>query len=101
MAQNDGKQTPRPLLRNNRPKYKKLTCQIRVETHAKLLKYVAFFQKCESEKTDEGEMVDDALVQAFERDDAFKEFLKNGTVRGAGVSHQAPTVNVGEKGGDS
>ena len=102
MAENDGKAGAGkhvPLLLLNRVTYKKVTAQVKAETHALLLKYVAFYQKAQGVKPEESELVDAALARAFQDDGAFQDFLKNGGGGSASVSRPSASAVEGGKGG--
>jgi hypothetical protein len=89
-----------PLLLLNRVTYKKISSQIRTETHAQLVKYIAFYQKSQGVKPEESELVDAALSRAFKDDAAFQDYLRNGGGNVAGAVRQA-AAGEGTKGGGS
>jgi hypothetical protein len=89
-----------PVLVLNRVTFKKVTSQIRSETHAQLVKYVAFYQKVKNVKPEESELIDAALSRAFKEDTAFQEFLRNGGGNVAGATRQA-AASEGQKGSGS
>jgi len=72
------KQKDLPKLLVSRDVLKKWKGEIKAETYTLLQKYQAFHQKVVGVKPDESELVDKALVAAFQSDDAFQKFLTNG-----------------------
>ena len=93
--QGGSKEAP-PVLFVRRESLKKFKGEIRIETHTLLTKYVAYHQKFDGTKPLETELIDRALVLAFERDVPFQKFLGNGGAKAA-----APDVSEGGKGGGS
>jgi len=87
-----------PLLVLCRVTFKKLKLEIRSETHDQLTKYVTFYQQAAGVKLNESELVDAALVRAFQDDIGFQSFLSNGGSRG-GKSQPAVSGGEGGKGG--
>ena len=74
MAENGnkaGQKAIEPLLAVECVTFKNLKAPIKVETHALLLRYVAFYQKVKSQKVSEGQLVNAALERAFQEDVAF------------------------------
>ncbi len=96
MAESDGKKVT-PLLVIDRVTFKKLKVDIKSDTHAKLIEYVAFYQKAKGSKATEAELVDAALEWVFTEDKAFVNFMSSG-----GGARRPATASVGgEKGGGS
>jgi|GEM_PF-1865208 len=85
-----------PVLFVRREMLKKFKGEIRIETHTLLTKYVAYHQKFDGTKPLETELIDRALVLAFERDIPFQKFLGN-----VGGKATTPDVSEGERGGGS
>src|SRR6266850_1695937 len=79
-----------PLLVLSRVTFKKLKLEIRSETHDQLTKYVTFYQQAAGVKPDESELVDAALVRAFQDDKGFQSFLSNGG--GSRIGKSQPAV---------
>ena len=90
MATNDKKGTP-PVLFVRRESLKKFKGEIRAETHALLTKYVAYHQKFDGTKPLETELIDRALVLAFERDTPFQKFIGNDGVAQPAVADSQPS----------
>jgi hypothetical protein len=88
-----------PLLVLSRVTFKKLRLEIRSETHDQLIKYVTFYQQSAGVKPDESELVDAALVRAFQDDKGFQSFLSNGGGSRVGKSQPAVSGVEGGKGG--
>lgn len=88
-----------PLLVLSRVTFKKLKLEIRCETHDQLTKYVTFYQQAAGVKPDESELVDAALVRAFQDDKGFQSFLSNGGGSRVGKSQPAVSGVEGGKGG--
>src|SRR5687767_8984936 len=96
MAESETKKVT-PLLAIDRVTYKKLKVDIKSETHAKLIEYVAFYQKVTGTKASDGEVVGAALERIFIEDKGFVNFTSNG----GAVRRPAGASGGGEKGGGS
>lgn len=79
------KEKDRAKLRIDRPVLKKWKGEISVEAYALLQKYQLFHAQVEKVKPSESELVNKGLLVAFQEDDAFQKFLRNGGGKPAGA----------------
>lgn len=72
------KEKGRAKIRIERAAVRKWKGEISVEVYALLLKYQAYHTQLEKVKPSEDELVSKGLLVAFQEDDDFQKFLRNG-----------------------
>lgn len=97
-SKQSGAKDARPVLFVSRASLRKWKGEIRVDTLTLLVKYIAYHQRFDGTKPKEDELVDQALVLAFQRDDGFQKFLSNGGSK-ANVAPASSGPSGGVRGG--